>query len=169
MLELETQRLKLAPLSFADDEFILELLNEAGFKRFIGDKGVTDLGDARNYLREGPLASYREHGFGILRVSLAATGETLGMCGLVRRPEFTDPDLGFAFLERHWSNGYARESAEAVLEYAKRSLGLERVIAMADESNAPSVRLLEKLGFVFEDVIRMPGETTEVRRYAAEL
>jgi len=92
----------------------------------------------------------------------------LGMCGLVWRQEFDDPDLGFAFLARHWSKGYASEAARTVLEYARVELGLRRVIAMADDDNRASVRVLEKLGFEFETRVTMPGETSDVGRYAIE-
>jgi len=166
---IRTDRLELRQFCDDDAGFILELLNEPGFQQFIGDKGVHTLGDAREYLRQGPIASYAEHGFGILCVEHAVRGEALGMCGLVWRPAFDDPDLGFAFLARHWANGYAGEAARAVLAHARGNLGLRRVIAMADDDNLASVRLLEKLGFGFETRVTMPGETTEVGRYAVEL
>ena len=55
---IRTSRLDLRELDFNDAEFILELLNEAGFFRFIGDKGVRTLADARDYIRHGPMDSY---------------------------------------------------------------------------------------------------------------
>ena len=44
---LRTERLELRELALEDDEFILRLLNEHGFLRFIGDKGVRTLADAK--------------------------------------------------------------------------------------------------------------------------
>ena len=64
MAILKTERLELRELSSADDAFILELLNEPGFLRHIGDKGVRSLSDARDYIVKGPIASYRRFGFG---------------------------------------------------------------------------------------------------------
>lgn len=165
---IRTDRLELRQFRDDDAGFILELLNEPEFRRFIGDKGVRSLDDARDYLQQGPIASYAEHGFGILRANCAMSGDALGMCGLVWRQEFDDPDLGFAFLARHWSKGYASEAARTVLEYARVELGLRRVIAMADDDNRASVRVLEKLGFEFETRVTMPGETSDVGRYAIE-
>ena len=167
-MTIRTDRLELRQFRVDDAEFILELLSEPEFRRFIGDKGVRSLDDACDYLQQGPIASYAEHGFGILCVNCAKSDDALGMCGLVWRPEFDDPDLGFAFLARHWSNGYAGEAARAVLEYARVELGLGRVIAMADDDNRASVRVLEKLGFDFETRVTMPGETSDVGRYAIE-
>ena len=167
-MTIRTNRLELRQFRDDDAGFILELLNEPEFRRFIGDKGVRSLDDARDYLQQGPIASYAEHGFGILRANCAMSGDALGMCGLVWRQEFDDPDLGFAFLARHWSKGYASEAARTVLEYARVELGLRRVIAMADDDNRASVRVLEKLGFEFETRVTMPGETSDVGRYAIE-
>ena len=164
---LETERLLLSPLSYDDAGFIFELVNEPSFKRYVGDKGVHNLDDARQYLREGPIGSYATHGFGLYRVTLRDNGEPLGICGLVKREGFDDPDLGFAFLKAHWSNGYAYESSVAVLDYGRNVLGLQRIIAMADGDNASSTRLLEKLGFEFEGMVRMPGETVDIRLYGS--
>jgi len=163
-----TDRLELRRLALDDAAFIDELLNEPDFRQFIGDKGVRSPAEARAYLRDGPLASYREHGFGLSRVGPRVGGEALGICGLVKRPCFEAPDFGFAFLRRHWSNGYAREAAVAVLDEARDELGLRRILAMVDQGNVSSVRLLEKLGFGFEKRVQMPGETTQVCLYAVE-
>src|ERR1051326_2497227 len=111
----ETARLKLRELGADDAAFILELVNEPGWLRFVGDRNVHSLDDARGYIARGPAASYEKHGFGLWAVELAASGEPLGMCGLVRRATLEDVDLGFAFLSRHWGQGYAREAAAAVV------------------------------------------------------
>lgn len=114
------------------------------------------------------LAHYAQHDFGVYRVYLRHCGTPVGLCGLVKRDEFPDPDLGFAFLREHWSNGYAFESSRAVLDFAVRKLGLRRVIAMADPMNLASIRVLDKLGFHYERLVTMPGETSEVRQFACE-
>ena len=85
MIVLETERLRLRRLSLDDAAFILKLLNEPSFLRFIGDKGVRTLDDARDYLREGPMASYERHGFGLYLVELKEKGDPMGICGLVKR------------------------------------------------------------------------------------
>lgn len=94
---IETERLMLRPLVPDDAGFILELLNEAAFIRFIGDKGVRTLSDAREYLLQGPIDSYARHGFGLYAACLRQ-GTPLGICGLVKRDGLADADIGFAFL-----------------------------------------------------------------------
>jgi len=165
---LTTQRLTLSRLSYDDCEFIYELVNEPCFKRFIGDKGVHTRDDARGYLRDGPIGSYERHGYGLFLVCHSDDGTKLGICGLVKRDGFDDPDLGFAFLNRHWHNGYAFESSVAVLDYGRKTLGLGRIIAMADKDNRSSVQLLEKLGFTYEKMVRMAGDTADVCLFGLE-
>ncbi|MBS1765806.1 MAG: GNAT family N-acetyltransferase [Acidobacteria bacterium] len=140
---LETARLNLRPLALDDAPFILRLLNEPSFLQHIGDKGVRDLDGARAYLANGPLASYAAHGHGLLAVELKEGGEPIGMCGLLQREHLEHPDLGYAFVPEAWGQGYASEGARAVLDEAK----IPRILALVSPANAPSIRLLEKLGF----------------------
>lgn len=165
---LRTERLTLAKLSFDDADFIFELLNEPTFKRFIGDKGIETQGDALNYLRDVPLHQYENHGYGLFRVGVGDDDIAVGICGLVSRDEFPDPDLGFAFLQAYWGRGYACESSLAVLADGRDTYGLRRIIAMADEENVASTHVLDKLDFRFERMVIMPGETQEIRQYAIE-
>lgn len=169
MTVLQTERLVLSRLTYADCDFIVELLNEPSFKRYIGDKKVRSNEEAQTYLRNGPIGSYECHGFGMFLVRDKSDKTPIGMCGLVKREEFDAPDVGFAFLQRFWSNGYALESAAAVLEYGKINLQLPRIIAMVDPDNEASIRLVEKLGMKFASMIRMPGESQEINMYSTVL
>ena len=162
---LETERLVLRRLSRGDAPFLLELLNEPSFLRYIGDKGVRTPDDARRYIEAGPLASYERFGFGLLRVELKESGEPIGMCGLLKRDALPDVDVGFAFLPRFWSKGYAFESASAVLAHARDALGLRRVLAITSPDNEASIRLLGKLGFRFERMTRVPEDGPEVKLF----
>lgn len=161
-----TERLALSHASYADCAFIVELLNEPSFRRFIGDKGVRNLDDARRYLHDACLAHYAMHGYGLYRVGLRDDDAPLGICGLVKRDAFPEPDIGFAFLAAHWAKGYAFEAATAVLQEGRQVFGLTRILAIVDSENESSVRLLEKLGFGFERMVRMPGEAVDIRQYA---
>jgi RimJ/RimL family protein N-acetyltransferase len=165
---LETERLRLRHFDTADAEFIIRLLNEPSFRKYIGDKGVRSVDDAKRYLRDGPIESYRRFGFGLNRVELKSSGEAIGMCGLVKREKLDDADIGYAFLEKHWSNGYARESAEAVLEHARHTLGLGRIVAIVTPGNQGSIRLLEKIGLTFERMIRMPEDGEELQYFVSD-
>jgi RimJ/RimL family protein N-acetyltransferase len=151
-----TPRLNLRELGVGDAPFILQLLNEDGFLRFIGDKGVRSLADARDYILKGPVQSYRQHGFGLYLTALK-DGTPIGICGLVKRDTLPDADVGFAFCQQHWSRGYAAESAAAVLQYGYETIGLGRIIAITALENRGSTAVLEKIGLRLEGRVRLDG------------
>jgi RimJ/RimL family protein N-acetyltransferase len=145
-MRLETERLLLTHLDPADAAFILELLNEPSWLRFIGDKNVHSLDDARRYIENGPMAMYAAKGFGLYRVALKETDTPIGICGLIKRDTLPEPDIGFAFLPRAWGAGHAFEASLAVIEQGRREFGLVRLLAITDPDNERSIRLLERLG-----------------------
>jgi RimJ/RimL family protein N-acetyltransferase len=153
-------------LSFDDAEFIIELLNDESFLRFIGDKGVRTIADAQQYLRNGPMDSYRRHGFGLYLVRQVSDGARIGICGLLRRSGLDYPDVGFALLPGFRCNGYGYEAATAVLDHARTELGLKRILGITDPDNRVSIRLLEKAGFGFERRLRLTPDAPEVSLYS---
>ncbi len=165
----ETERLILRELTVADAPFILELVNEPAWIEFIGDKGVRNLGDAENYIISGPQKSYSANGFGLWLVQLKDTHIPIGMCGLIKRDALEHVDIGFAFLAVHNGKGYGFEAATAVLEHAKNKIGLKHILAITNQDNVRSIRLLEKLGLKFERLITMPGDAKPIRLMGASL
>lgn len=166
---LETERLVLRRLSTDDAEFILELLNQPSFLRYIGDKEVRNSADAVRYIQTGPVASYERFGFGLYLVELKENGESIGMCGLLKRDSLPDVDVGFAFLPSYWSQGYAFESASAVLNYGREVLGLRRIVAITSPDNDASIKLLEKIGLRFERMIKLSSDQPEVRLFGSNV
>jgi RimJ/RimL family protein N-acetyltransferase len=162
---IETARLRLRRLAPDDADFILALLNDPAFLRYIGDKGVRDLDQAREYIRNGPMASYLRHGFGLYLVALR-DGTPIGMCGLLKRETLDGVDLGFAFLPDFRAQGYAHESAEAVLAHEQAAWGLTRVLAITSPDNLASIGLLEKLGFCFERMAQLTEAEPAVKVFA---
>jgi RimJ/RimL family protein N-acetyltransferase/protein tyrosine phosphatase (PTP) superfamily phosphohydrolase (DUF442 family) len=165
VVEVETERLRLRRLDADDAPFVLRLVNEPSWLRFIGDRGVHDLDGARRYIAAGPQRLYASHGFGLFLVERRSDGLPLGMCGLIKRDTLPDVDIGFAFLPEHWSQGYAREAAEATLRYAREQHRLPRVIAITSLDNVASGRLLERIGLQLESTVRLTGSNEEVRLF----
>jgi [ribosomal protein S5]-alanine N-acetyltransferase len=166
---LSTRRLQLRPLTFEDDAFILELLNEPSFIEYIGDKQVRTREEARLYIESGPQASWSTHGFGLDCVELRSTVQPIGMCGLLKRDILPDPDVGYAFLQEFWSRGYASEAVRAVLNDARQRLALRRVAAVVSNDNTASVRLLERMGFRFQRMFEFHEGEAEVRLYRIDM
>src|SRR4051812_7866977 len=118
-LLLETPRLRLRHISVEDAAFVFELMNEPAYLQYIGDRGIRTLEDARLYIAAKFIASYEQHGYGLYLVETKTESLPIGISGFVKREVLAHPDIGFAFLQRFWSQGYAKESAVAVLEYGR--------------------------------------------------
>jgi RimJ/RimL family protein N-acetyltransferase len=114
------------------------------------------------------VASYAKHGFGLYLVVLKETNESIGMCGLIKREGLDDVDIGYAFLPRFWSKGYAVESALATKEYAKDVIGLKRLVAITDPANEGSIRVLEKIRLRFEKMVKLSDDDIELKLFAID-
>lgn len=168
MKVLETDRLVLRWLTVEDAAFILELLNDPGWLRYIGDKNVRTLEDARAYILKGPVAMYTRVGHSLYLVELKEGLVPIGLCGLIKRDALPDVDIGFAFLPQFRGKGYALEGARAALDYGKGVMGFARIVAITTLENRDSTKLLERLGMQFETTMRMPGDDEELRLYATK-
>lgn len=165
---LETERLLLCKLTPNDVEFIFELLNTPAWLKFIGDRGVKNLDNARDYIITGPMFSYNKNGFGLWLTKLKDSNTPLGLCGLIKRDALEDVDIGFAFLPEYTGKGYALEAAKATMEYAKTELGLKRIVAITTQDNEHSIALLKKIGFHYEKLIKLPAEDEELMLFASK-
>jgi RimJ/RimL family protein N-acetyltransferase len=150
MTQLVTERLTLRTAADDDAPFVLELLNDPGWIRNIGDRGVRTLADARGYIAERFSKS-------LWLVVRNGADEPVGMCGLVDREGLDCPDIGYAFLARHSGQGYATEAAAAVLRHAREVIGLPKVVAITSPDNTASQRVLEKIGLRYVQIINLPG------------
>lgn len=168
MIAFETSRLTLHPLTPDDAAFILVLVNDPSWLRFIGDRGVKTLDDARAYISKGPaVSSYERFVLGHFLVRRKDDGVAIGICGLLKRATLEDVDVGFAFLPPFTRQGYAFEAVAATLAYGRRELGLTRIVAVTSPDNAASIRLLEKLGLSYEKNVRLSADAPEISLYGS--
>jgi len=160
MLICETARLQVRRFTIDDAPFIYRLLNSPTWLIYIGDRNVRGLHDARNYLINGPLASYDQYGFGLYLVALKADKTPIGMTGLIKRDGLEEVDIGFAFLPDYTGKGYAYEAANAIKDYALTTVKLPRVAAITTEKNDHAIALLNKIGLRHEKMVQLPGSST---------
>jgi RimJ/RimL family protein N-acetyltransferase len=165
---LETERLRLRTVAAADAPFYLELVNDPAFIEHIGDRGIRTLDEASRAIAEGPAAMQEERGHALYVVELKDGQVAIGMCGLIKRDTLDDIDIGYAFLPAYRGQGYAFESAQAVLEYAP-TLGLTRVVAITSPNNIASNQLLKKLGLRFQCFTHLTPEGPGSNLYKIEL
>jgi RimJ/RimL family protein N-acetyltransferase len=162
---LETNRLRLREFTLNDTDFIIALLNSPGWLQYIGDRNVKTQEQAISYLENGPLTSYRQHGFGLWLVESKADEKAIGMCGILKRDTLEHPDLGFAFLPSDQRKGYGYEIASKILLYANHQLKLFPLSAISLAHNVKSIRLLEKLGFRLVRKIRFSPDQEDLLLY----
>ena len=90
-----TERLLIRFAQIADAAELLKLVNQANFIKYIGDKGIHTLDDAKKYIKDSFIAAHKEHGFGPYMITLH--DETVvGIVGFYQRATMQHPDLGFA-------------------------------------------------------------------------
>lgn len=162
MFFIQTTRLELIEITISDAPFIFELLNTPSWIKFIGDRNIKTQEDAKNYIVNKFIPSYRNWGFGFYLVRLKDDKTAIGICGLVKRDALEDVDIGFAFIPQYESKGYGFESASAMMEHAKNKLNIKTIAGITDSNNKSSIALLEKLGLHYKTMVLLPGETTEI-------
>ena len=160
---LDTNRLILREVTLDDGQFIFDLLNTPKFKKYIGDRGVNSLEESREFIDTKYRQSYIDHGYGLYAIETKDDGKSVGVCGFVRRDSLPGPDIGFAFLPEFEGKGYGFESAKAVMDFGRDTLGFTNLFAITSQDNEVSGKLLAKLGFTFGELISMPnGETLKL-------
>ena len=159
----KTESLTLREFTTEDAPFILELLNDPAWIKFIGDRGVRNLKDARTYIHERLIISYQEQGFGMWLVE--KEGISIGTCGLLKRDYLDELDIGFAFLPAYRGKGYAYEAAKGMMVYAKDVLKKKRLLAFVLVGNHKSIALLKRLGMQYQRNFRIPDDDADLELY----
>ncbi len=163
---IETERLILRKFTLDDAAFMLELLNTSAWLRFIGDRGVRTIEEAEQYLLNGNIKSYQEYGFGFYVVVVKETNESIGICGIKKREELDDIDIGFGFFPQFVGKGYGYEAASATLYYSINILKIKRIVAVVDPENLVSIGLIKKIGLKFEKMVQFSRKDIELMLFS---
>lgn len=167
MIITETNRLIIAKMTLADAPFMLELLNTPNWLKYIGDRNVKTVKDAETYLKNGILKSYRDFGFGFYKLLLKEeNNKCIGTCGLIKREQLKDVDIGFAMLTDYEGKGYGMEASLKIMNYAEHTLKLKRILAITLSTNLRSIKLLEKLGLTYEKTVKPFEDDEELLLFA---
>ncbi|MFD3583236.1 GNAT family N-acetyltransferase [Streptomyces sp. NPDC058683] len=138
-LHLKTARLTLRPWTEEDIDDHRALVAERG-------AGTQSFEDNRRVI-EAQVAASELTGLALLVINRRGAGDFIGYCGLtVGRASVDEPEIAYELLRRVHGQGYATEAASAVLD-AAITTGRKRLWATVRSWNAPSFRVLEKLGF----------------------
>ena len=163
---LETERTILREVIADDAEFVLDLLNQPSFIKYIGDRNVRTVDEARDYIESRFASSYQKFNYGMWAVELKESATLIGLCGFVRRDTLPDADIGFAFLPQFEKKGFAYESAAATMKYGQNVQKLPRVLAITSKDNFSSQKLLDKIGLKFERLISLSDDAEELKLFS---
>ncbi|MBR9919538.1 MAG: GNAT family N-acetyltransferase [Bacteroidetes bacterium] len=156
-LYIETERLLIRPFTPADIDAAYAMNLDTEVSRYTGDGGVVSREEMERRIHEDVFGDYEKHGFGRLAVELKSEQKFIGFTGLKYLADLKEVDLGYRFMSPYWGKGYATESAKASLHLGFETLDLDRIIAMVLPENKASIRVLEKLNFVYEKDIVEEG------------
>ena len=154
---LETDRLLLREYVEEDAEAFFKLNSDPEVLRFVPDKALLNVEQARQILIDHPIADYRKHGFGRSACILKSTGENIGFAGLKFLEELGEVDVAYRLMPSHWGLGLATEAALASVLYGFANLGLKQIIGLVMLQNIASVRVLEKAGLRYTETVTFWG------------
>lgn len=165
MAKYETERMLIEEATLKDAEFFFQLLNSPNWLEFIGDRNIQTIQDAQMYIHSSLINSYEKNGFGLYKMTLKENKQTVGICGLVKRPRLQHPDIGFAILPDFAGKGYTTEAALATLDFAHHKLNINTILAITTENNVKSRHLLKKIGMKFIETITFEENKQEYLLY----
>ena len=152
-LFIETERLLIRPFKMEDiaPSYVMNL--DAEVSKYTGDGGIVSEKEIERRIIENVFGDYEKYGFGRLAVELKGENKFIGFTGLKYLEDMDEVDLGYRFMKEYWGKGIATEAAKACVSLGFDSLGLKRMIAMVLPENTGSIRVLEKLNFIYEKEI----------------
>ncbi len=151
MPSLSTDRLILRPIAMSDLAALHEFWNDPEVRRYLWKDQVVSR-QAVAQIVAASEACFAELGSGFFAIEVAKNpGMLVGFCGHRRFEDGDEVELLFGILPKFWGEGYVTEAAIEVLRYGFEQCGIDRVIAAADTPNQRSVRVLQRLGMVFEE------------------
>jgi RimJ/RimL family protein N-acetyltransferase len=161
----ETERLLLKPTTKADAAFILKLLNSPKWIQFVGDRNVTTLTEAENYIENRMTPQLLRLGYGNYTMVRKQDGEKIGSCGLYDREGLEGIDIGFALLPDFEKQCYAFEAVNTIKNAAINDFNLTEISGITTKDNTASQNLLVKIGLTFQKHINIPNDTEELCLY----
>ena len=160
---IETTRLQMREFCPEDLDAVYEFSRNAEVSRYTGDQGlVKNKQDAAAIIKEIWLAEYKKYGYARYALIHKADDKVIGFCGVKYNPNLLGPgigcpDIGYRMLPKYWGQGLASEAVKACLNYARKELGLCRIIGEVAEENIASNKLLLKLGFKLSEKYNRDG------------
>ena len=162
---INTERLRLSPMSLEDAPFIFELVNTKEWIENIGQRNINSLEEASTYIQKKMIDHYEIHGYGNFLMTRKSDEAKIGCISLYNRNDVDGVDIGFAMLPEYMKLGYAYEGAAAIKDIARDEMKLSGITAFTTKENVASQKLIDKLGLEFKKTIIFGEEKEELLFY----
>jgi HAD superfamily hydrolase (TIGR01509 family) len=142
-----TDRLIIRELCVEDAAELYRIFNEPEIRSFYEDapNSIEEEQERRkDYIRY----VYRNYGYGQWGLFLRESHKLIGCCGIELRGNGSNGDyeIGYLISSEYQRKGYGYEAAAAVVKYFSKKYQPERITAVIDKQNTPSIYLAVKLG-----------------------
>ena len=166
--KINTERLLLRRWRHEDHVPFAQMCSDPDVMRYIGNGSTRSAVDAARYISSFE-REWNERGFGLFAVEARQTGNLIGFTGL-SRPDFLPEvlpsvEIGWRFSKPSWRKGYATEAAIAALSFGVNQLGITDIVSICQTGNSASVRIMQKLGMIFDRTTIDPTCGREVEVY----
>ena len=145
---IETKRLYLRELNVNDAKSFYQLNLDEEVMKYTGEEAFKSIEESKKFLEK--YDQYKKYGIGRWAVINKENEKFLGWCGLKFTEKLNEYDIGYRFFRKHWNKGYATESAKACLDFGLNEFKMTKIIGRAMKANLASIRVLEKIGLVYD-------------------
>jgi ribosomal-protein-alanine N-acetyltransferase len=152
--QLETERLALRELRLDDAESLFAVLGDEQVTRFYDDEVYTEVSQASEQI-EAWAEGFRARRCIRWGIARREDGVIIGTCGYYGFHSWhRRGGIGYELARSFWRQGIMTEALGAIIEFGFGKIGLNRIQAVVMPENEGSVKLLGKLGFRQEGVLR---------------
>jgi RimJ/RimL family protein N-acetyltransferase len=162
-MQLETERLIIRPYTRDDLPELIEMRSDPDVYRYLGGWERQNPAEVTKRM-DFYLACYEKFGFGMSAMIWKESGEHIGGSGIQPLEDSGEIEVGYSLKPPYWRRGIGYECAYAWLKYGFETAGLERIVAVADQENVGSWRIMEKCGMTYEGM--KPAYGMECKFYA---
>lgn len=162
---LRTSHLTLRPLFSEDAAALHRIYQTEGVLRYFPNPVPPALERVQRFIA-GQQDHWEKYGYGDWGILPDNEAEIIGWAGLQYLPELDETEVGFLLDRPFWGRGYASEAARASLTFGFANFDLQQIIALVHPENLASIRVIEKCGMSFQDMLSLWG--MQLRRYRIE-
>ncbi len=142
----ETSRLRIRIFRDIDLDRLDEMHTDPEVMRYMGQ--VLTREQSRERIRKY-IDNLPKNGFTMWALEAKADGDLVGRAGLSFLDGTEEIEVGYLIDRRYWGQGFATEAAAACVSFGFDQVGLEWIAGIVQPPNKASLRVLEKLGFVY--------------------